>query len=64
MGDEGIFLCYSTRRKAYKFLNKGTDTMIESENLRIDEFENKNDAERKKGLEDYKRFFYVQEGGI
>lgn len=39
--DEGIFLGYSTKRKAYKFYNKWTKKIIESVNVRVDEFPKK-----------------------
>ena len=37
-GDDSIFLGYSTRSKAYNFLNKAINRMVENENVRIDEF--------------------------
>ena len=37
-GDEGIFLGYSCKSKAYKFLNFFTHKIIESAHVRIDEF--------------------------
>lgn len=56
-GDEGIF--HSTRSKTYKHLNKVTNTMIESVNVRIDEFTDKNDEETKREPKDYNLFVYV-----
>lgn len=38
-----------------------TNTVVESENVRIDEFVDKN-GERKKEPKEYNRFFYVREG--
>ena len=35
--DEGIFLGYSTRRKAYKCLNVNSNKVVESENVNFDE---------------------------
>ena len=35
--DEGIFLRYSTRSKAYKFLNANTNNVVESANVNFDE---------------------------
>lgn len=35
--DEGIFLGYSTNRRAYKVFNKGTKTIMESINVIIDD---------------------------
>lgn len=61
-GHEGIFLGYSSRTKTYKCLNKVIDTMVESENVIIDEFVDKNDEKRKKEPEDSNIFMYVQEG--
>ena len=61
--DEGIFLGYSTKSKAYKCLNSNTNKIVESENVRVDEFVEKNEAECKKELKDYNFFFvYVYEG--
>ena len=37
--DEGIFLGYSTRIKAYKCLNANTINIVESENVNFDEHE-------------------------
>ena len=36
--DEGIFLGYSNRSKAYKYLNLSIHKIIASEHVRIDEF--------------------------
>ena len=47
-GDEGIFLGYSSKRKAYKCSNKDTNMMIESANVRIDELVDNNNLERKR----------------
>lgn len=58
-GEEGIFLGYSTKSKAYKCLSKVTNKMIEIKNVRVDEFVDKNDEERKKELKDYGRFIYI-----
>ena len=35
--DEGIFLRYSTRSKAYKCLNANTNKVVESANVNFDE---------------------------
>lgn len=40
--DEDIFLGYSTKRKTYKFLNYNTNKVFESENVKVDEYEEKN----------------------
>lgn len=36
--DEGIFLGYSTKRKTYKCLNSKTNKVMESENVKVDEY--------------------------
>ena len=54
---KGIFLGYSCRSKAYKCLNLSTHKIIESAHVRIDEFVEKTEEERKKELEDYRIFF-------
>ena len=59
-GDEGIFLGYSNRSKAYKCLNLSTYKIIESAHVRIDEFAEKNEEESNKEPEDYKRFIYYE----
>ena len=59
-GDEGIFLGKFYRSKAYKCLNLSTHKIIESAHVRIDEFAEKSEKERKKELEDYKRFIYYE----
>ena len=47
-GDEGIFLGYSYRSKAYKYLNLSTHKIIESAHVRIDEFVEKSEEESNK----------------
>ena len=59
-GDEGIFLGYLCRSKAYKCLSLSTHKIIESAHVRIDEFAKKSEEERKKEPEDYRRFFYFK----
>ena len=59
-GDEGIFLGYSYRSKAYKCINLSTHKIIESARVRIDEFAEKTEEERKKEPKDYKRFVYYE----
>ena len=58
-GDEGIFLGYSCRSKAYKYLNLSTHKIIESTHVRIDEFAEKSEEESNKELEDYRRIFFL-----
>ena len=59
-GDEGIFIGYSCRSKAYKCLNFSTHKIIESAHVRIDEFAKKTKEENNKEPEDYKRFIYYE----
>ena len=37
-GEEGILLEYSTRRKTFKFLNINTNKIVESVNVKVDEY--------------------------
>lgn len=50
-GDEGIFLGYSYRSKAYRCLNLSTHKIIESAHVRIDEYAKKSEEESNKNLE-------------
>ena len=59
-GDEGIFLGYSCKSKAYRCLNLTTHKIIESAHVRIDEFAERIEEESKKELEDYRSFFLHQ----
>ena len=59
-GDEGIFVGYSYKSKAYKCLNFSTHNIIESAHVRIDEFVEKSEEERKKEPEDYRIFIYYE----
>ena len=43
--EEGIFLCYSIRSKAYKCLNSNTNKVVESENVKFDEYTKLHEAE-------------------
>ena len=60
--DEGIFLGYSTRRKAYKCLNINTKKVVESANVNFDEFAEENEIEPAKELEQYRSFIYFYDG--
>ena len=60
--DEGIFLGYSTRSKAYKCLNANTKKVVESANVNFDEHVEVQDNEPTKKLEEYKSFMYFYEG--
>ena len=59
--DEGIFLGYSTKRKAFKCLIKASNKIVESANVKIDEFVEKNELESTKEPEDYNKFVYNEE---
>ena len=59
-GDEGIFLGYFCKSESYKFLNLSTHKIIESANVRIDEFVEKSEEESCKELEDYRKFIYYE----
>ena len=54
--DEGIFLGYSNKSKAYKCLNLSMHKIIESTHVRIDGFVEKSEEESSKELEDYRKF--------
>ena len=58
-GDEEIFLGYSCKSKAYRCLNLSTHKIIESAHVKVDEFVENIEEERKKELEDYRRFVYI-----
>ena len=58
--DEGIFLRYSYRSKAYKCLNLSTHKIIKSVHVRIDEFVERSEEESNKEPNDYKRFIYYE----
>ena len=60
--DKGIFLRYSTKRKAYKCLNSNINKIVESENVRVDEFVEKSEEECKKEPKDYRQFVFIYEG--
>ena len=56
--DEGIFLGYSYKSKAYNCLNLSTLKIIESAHVRIDEFAQKSKEESNKEPKDYRKFIY------
>ena len=60
--NEGIFLRYSTRSKAYKCLNTNTSKIVESENIKFDEHIEVHHDESIKRPEEYKSFVYFYEG--
>ena len=57
--DEGIFLGYSSKSKAYRCLNLSTHKVIESAHVKVDEFVEKTTNERNKEPEDYRRFIFI-----
>ena len=57
--EEDIFLCYSTRSKTYKCLNTNTNKVVESANVKFDEYTKVHEAKPAKELEDYNFFFYI-----
>lgn len=59
-GDEGIFLGYSCKTKAYRCLNLSTQKIIESAHVKVDEFGERIEEESKKEPEDYRRFVYIE----
>ncbi|GLJ43327.1 hypothetical protein SUGI_0899930 [Cryptomeria japonica] len=56
--DKGTFLGYSTKSKAYWCLNKRIDKILESANVRVDEYSEKNEQDIKSEPQDYKGFEY------
>ena len=60
--EEGIFLGYSTRSKAYKCLNINTNKVVESSNVKFDELAEVQNAKNTKKTEEYKTFVYFYEG--
>ena len=53
---EGIFLGYSKRGKAYKCLNTNINKVVESENVKFDEYREVHRAEPMKEPKEYKSF--------
>ena len=60
--EEGIFLGYFKRNKAYKCLNTNTNKVVESENMKFDEYTEVHEAESMKEKKEYKSFVYFYEG--
>ena len=53
--EEGIFLGYSTRSKAYKCLNINTNKVVESENVKFDDLakvQNIENTKKNRGIQD------------
>ena len=59
-GDEGIFFGYSCKSKAYRCLNLSTHKVIESAHVKVDEFAERTEEERKREPKDYRRFVYIE----
>lgn len=58
-GEEGILLDYSTRSKAYKCLNTNTNKVVESVNVKVDDYSKLHEVQKP---EDYRTFIYYYEG--
>ena len=56
--EEGIFLGYSIRRKAYNFLNTNTKKVVESANVNFDEYTKVHEAKPMKEPKESKYFVY------
>ena len=54
--DEGIFLGYSTRSKAYKCLNVNTNKVVESVKVNFDEFAEDHEVESGKKYDNHRSF--------
>lgn len=59
-GDEGIFLRYSCKSKAYRCLNLSTQKVIERAHVKVDEFAERSEEESKRETEDYRRFVSIE----
>lgn len=59
--EEGIFLGYSTRSKSYKCLNTNTKKVVESPNVKFDEYIEVHEDETKKEPKNYRIFMYYYE---
>ena len=55
-GEEGILLGYSIRSKAYKCLNTNTKKIVESVNVKVDEYFEQNKERKEEEPENYKTF--------
>ena len=62
--EEGIFLGYSTRSKAYNCLNTNTDKVLESANVNFDEYKKLYELEHMKEPKEYKSFVYSYESTL
>ena len=59
--DEGIFIRFSTKSKAYKCFNSNTNKVVESANVKVDEYAEKNEVKCKIEHGYYNTFIYVNE---
>ena len=59
-GDEGIFLGYSCKSRAYRSLNLSTHKIIESAHVKVDEFAKRTEEESKKEPKDYMRCVFSE----
>ena len=60
-GKFDVDLGYSTKIKSYKCLNSITNKVVESENVKVDEYTKNNEIECKKEIEDCISFIYIDE---
>ena len=54
--EEGILLGYSTRSKAYKCLITNTNKIVESANVKVDEYSELHEVEHKEESKNYRTF--------
>ena len=59
--DEGIFLGYSTKSKAYMCLKSNTNKVVESSNMKFDQYVENNEVECKKEPKDYNTFIFLND---
>ena len=60
--DEGIFLGYCTRSKAYKCLNINNNKVVKSANVKFVEFAKEHEVEPAKEPKKYRSFIYFYDG--
>ena len=60
--EEGIFMGYPTKSKAYKCLNSNTNKVVESANVKVDAFIERSDITYNDETEDYSIFIYMDDG--
>ena len=59
--EEGIFIGYSIRSKAYKCINTNTNKVVESANVKFDEYIEVHEDEPKKEPENHRTYMYYYE---